>query len=71
MTSGVVACLQTELLRLGTHYVLAARENFDTDSSNSESSGDALFYVDTAAVLADLFCSEAAFQVSEISTLIQ
>ena len=46
-----MAELQTELLRLGTHYVLAARENFDTDSSNSESSGDALFYVDTAAVL--------------------
>ena len=54
--------LQSNMLKLGTHYINGAREQFDTEAANDETDADTLFYVDTMAVLADLFCSEASYQ---------
>ena len=46
--------LCSHLLKLGTHHIALNRETFGES--------DALFYVDTMAVLSDLLCSEAAYQ---------
>jgi hypothetical protein len=54
--------LQERLLRLGTHFIAEAREKFSADTLGEEADPDALFYVDTMAVLADLYVNEASYQ---------
>ena len=53
--------LCNHLLLLGTHHIALNRDSFGES--------DALFYVDTMAVLADLLCSEAAYQDAKRATV--
>lgn len=58
--------LCAHLLKLATHHIAINREAF---GEQSESKSDALFYVDTVAVLSDLLCSEAAYQDAKRSSV--